>query len=114
MDTELTINELVYEINRLPNNVKDYFEYIDEFHARIVTVLSCLCFAIFALPMGIYNPRSPKAGNIVYMVFVLIIYCMLYAQIRSNLTRGNITPGALYLALVFVIVNGLIKYFKIN
>jgi LPS export ABC transporter permease LptF len=114
MDTELTMDELYHEINKLPDNVKEYFEYIDEFHARIVTVLSCLCFAIFALPMGIYNPRSPKAGNIVYMVVVLIVYFLIYAQIRSMVTRGAVSPIALYLALLFVIVNGLIKYFKIN
>ncbi len=114
MDTELTMDELLVELNKLPNNVKSYFEYVDEFHARIVTVLSCLCFAIFALPMGIYNPRSPKAGNIVYMVVVLIIYFLIYAQIRSMVTRGAVSPAALYLALLFVILNGLVKYFKIN
>ncbi len=114
MDTELTIDELYREISSLPSDSKDYFEYVDEFHARIVTVLSCLCFAIFALPMGIYNPRSPKAGNIVYMVLVLITYFFIYARLRAMVTGGDISAIALYLALLFVILNGLIKYYKIN
>jgi lipopolysaccharide export system permease protein len=114
MDTELTMDELYEEISTLPTDSKKYYEYIDEFHARIVTVLSCLCFAIFALPMGIYNPRSPKAGNIVYMVLVLITYFFIYARLRTMVTGGDISAIALYLALVFIILNGAVKYYKIN
>jgi len=98
----------------LPSDDDDYFEYTEELHSRIVTILSCLCFAIFALPMGIYNPRSPKAGNMVYMISVLIIYFFIYARIRSMVGRGEISPAALYLALLFVTLNGLVKYFKVN
>jgi hypothetical protein len=64
--------------------------------------------------MGIFNPRSPKAGNIVYMVGVLVVYFLIYAQIRTMVGRGEIAPAALYLALLFVIANGLVKYIKIN
>lgn len=114
LDTELTLNELLKEIEASPENTSDYWEYIDELHGRIVTILSCLCFAIFALPMGIFNPRSPKAGNIVYMVLVLIIYFWIYAQTRSMVTRGEISPVWLYFSLVFVVLNGLYRYYKIN
>lgn len=114
LDTELTIDELYQEMHRHPPDSKEYFEYSDEFHARFVTILSCICFAIFALPMGIYNPRSPKAGNIVYMVFVLIIYFLIYAQMRAMVTRGAMSPLSLYLALIFVVLNGLFRYIKIN
>ncbi len=114
LDTELTIDELVAEMNKAPKNSSDYFEYLEEFHGRIVAALSCLCFAIFALPMGIYNPRSPKAGNIIYMITVLMVYFLIYAHIRNLLSKGESSPPILYLALVFVIANGFVKYLKIN
>ena len=114
LDTELTVNELVSEIKRLPPKSDTYFEYVDEFHSRIVTTLSCICFAIFALPMGIFNPRSPKSGNVVYMVLVLIVYFLIYAQIRAQVVQGTISAVALYLSLLFVVINGYVRYFKIN
>lgn len=114
LDTELSINELVAVMNKVPKNSSDYFQYREEFHGRIVAALACLCFAIFALPMGIYNPRSPKAGNIVYMITVLLVYFLIYAHIRNLLSKGETSPPVLYLALVFIIANGLVKYLKIN
>ena len=114
MDTELMIHELLAEIKRTQKNTSDYYEYLEEFHGRIVTILSCLCFALFALPMGIYNPRSPKTGNIIYMILVLMIYFFVYARIRNLLAKGEASPVVLYATLLFILGNALLKYLKIN
>jgi lipopolysaccharide export system permease protein len=113
-DTEMTVNELWGALEQ--NTVKDaiYFEYSDEFHSRIVTVLSCLCFAIFALPMGIFDPRSPKAGSVVFMTAVLLLYFLIFAQARNLLTQGRTHPIALYLPLFLALLMGFFNYFKIN
>ncbi|MBU3914991.1 LptF/LptG family permease, partial [bacterium] len=114
LDNELMLDELWEMIQRSKPNSREYFGYLDEFHGRIVTILSCICFAIFALPVGIFNPRNPKAGNIVYLISVLIIYFLIFAQTRSLLIQGKVPPIALYISLLFVVLNGLVKYFKIN
>jgi lipopolysaccharide export system permease protein len=113
-DTEMTVNELLVMVAQKPPENSMYFEYLDELHARIVTVLSCFCFAIFALPMGIFDPRSPKAGNIVFMIAMLIIYFLIYAQSRSLLTQGKTHPLALYLPLALALLMGFFNHFKIN
>ncbi len=114
LDTEMTIDELIRKIGQSAGSPEKYYEYVDEFHGRIVTILSCVCFAIFALPMGIYNPRSPKTGNIIYMIAVLVIYFLIFAQTRTMLVQGKLPPAALYSSLLFVIFTGLLEYLKIN
>ena len=113
-DTELTVGELLERIEKTPPSDALHYDYLDELHARIVTILSCICFAVFALPMGIFDPRSPKAGNIIYMIAVIIIYFLIYAQARSMLLRGEASPAVLYLPLIFALSLGLISYFKGN
>ncbi|MFH2130779.1 MAG: LptF/LptG family permease, partial [bacterium] len=44
-DAELTVNELLEKIESTPPSNQLHFDYLDELHARIVTVLSCLCFS---------------------------------------------------------------------
>jgi len=113
-DTEWTINELWRLLEETPRSEENYYEYLDEYHGRIVTVLSCICFAVFSLPMGIVDPRSPKAGNIIFMVAVLIVYFLIYAQARNLLSQGQTLPAALYLPLVLALLLGFYNYYKIN
>lgn len=113
-DTEWTVTELLDQIRHTPKNHEGYNDFVDEFHGRIVTILSCICFAVFALPMGIYDPRSPKTGNIIYMVSVIIVYYLLFTQARSMLLQGKVHPIALYLPLLVALGLGAFNYLKIN
>lgn len=113
-DTEWTMNELFDQINHMPETAEEYHDIVDEFHGRIVTILSCICFAVFALPMGIYDPRSPKTGNIIYMVIVIIVYYLLFTQARSMLLQGKAHPVTLYLPLLIALGLGAFNYLKIN
>ncbi len=113
-DTELTVDDLLQGIEQIPKSNPLYYDYLDELHARIVTVLSCICLAFFAVPMGIFDPRSPKAGNIIYMIAVMLIYFLIYAQARALLLQGKVSPATLYLPLFFALGLGLISYFKVN
>ncbi len=114
LDMELTVEELIERIRRSPSDSTDYLEYTDELHGRIVTILSSICFAIFALPMGIYDPRNPKAGNIIYMITVLTLYFLIFANFRSMLVQGKVPPLSLYSPLVLVIGIAAFKYAKVN
>jgi len=113
-DAELTVDELVELISSTPRSKSLLFDYQEELHGRIVTVLSCIGFAVFALPMGIFDPRSPKAGNIIYMLAALIIYFLIFAQARSLLLQGKVHPSVLYLPLLFILGLGFVRYFKVN
>ena len=114
MDTEMTINELYTNIGKVKPKSKPYFAYIDEMHGRIVTVLSCLSFAIFALPMAIYDPRNPKTGKFVYMILMMIVYYTIFSQARSLLVHGKASPAGVYLPLVFAVFIGLVNFLKVN
>lgn len=113
-DAELNVTELLSKIKNTPMSDSLYFEYLDEFHARIVTALSCICFAILALPLGIFDPRSPRAGNIIYMLAVMIVYFLIFAQARSMLLQAEVPPATLYLPLLLALAMGMYNYFKIN
>ncbi len=113
-DAELNVEELLDKIETIPRDNPLHFDYVDELHARIVTALSCICFAVFALPMGIFDPRSPKAGNIIYMLAVIIVYFLIFAQARSMLLQGRVPPITLYLPLLFALGLGFYNYFKVN
>lgn len=113
-DAELTVDELLHKIKTTPRSNPVHFDYVDELHARIVTALSCICFAVFALPMGIFDPRSPKAGNIIYILAVIIVYFLIFAQARSMLLQGEVPPITLYLPLFLALGLGMYNYYKVN
>lgn len=113
-DTGLTITELM-EVMEDPETDRDsYYEYLDEFHGRIVTVLSCISFAFFALPMGIFNPRNPKSGKFIYMILMLVVYFIIFAHARSLLVNGKASPALVYLPLILSLIIGLVNFVKIN
>lgn len=114
LDVELTFDELVKKIGQLPPQSQSYFEYQDELHSRIVTVLSCIVFALFALPMGIFNPRNPKTGKFIYMIMMIIVYFVIFSQMRTLMVLGKIHPVMLYSPLVFSLVIGGLNFLKIN
>lgn len=114
MDVELTFDELVNEIKKSPPKSDDYFEYTDELHSRFVTVLSCIAFALFAMPMGIFNPRNPKTGKFVYMIIMMIVYFVIFSQMRSLLVNGKINPVMLYSPLLLSLIIGGLNFLKIN
>lgn len=114
LDTELTLDELVERVEKSPAQSKDYFEYSDELHSRFVTVLSCITFALFALPMGIFNPRNPKTGKFVYMIIMMIVYFVIFSKMRSLLVSGKTHPAMLYSPLLLSLVIGGLNFLKIN
>lgn len=114
IDMEMNLPEILKAIEKSQIGSKGYFEYLDEFHGRIVTTISCFAFAIFALPMGIYDPRNPKTMRFVYMILMMIVYYSLYSQARNQFAHGNASAAMLYLPLVLAIGLGVLNYFKIN
>jgi len=113
-DTELTLGELLKMIRGSEPGSTELLEYIEELHGRIVTILSCICLAIFALPIAIQDPRSPKSGSILYIFIGLIIYFYLFAQARSLLVQGRVPVIALYTPLIIAVGVGLFNFYKIN
>ena len=113
-DMQMSVGRLRSEIERAKAGSKDQFEYIDEFHGRIATILSCLVFGIFALPMGIHDPRNPKSMRFVYMILMMILYYALYSQGRAQVSQGKGSIFMIYFPLLLALAIGLVNYFKIN
>ncbi|MDH5560999.1 MAG: LptF/LptG family permease [Deltaproteobacteria bacterium] len=114
LDLEMTQGELYENITRVKDsNKKAYLEYVDEFHGRIVTVLSCFSFAIFALPMGIIDPRNPKTAKFVSMIVMMIIYYSIFSKARSMFVDGKAYAISLYFPLLLAIAIGYINFYKI-
>ena len=114
MNIELTSIELWDKISRSKPGSKQYLESVDEFHGRVVTVLSCLCFAIFSLSMAVYDPRNPKAGSIVYLIIMMITFFLIFVQMRALLLRGLVPFPALYSPVILVLAVGFFQYYRIN
>ena len=114
LDYEMTIGELWGELFRSQKGSSDYYEFSEELHGRIVTILSCIIIAIFALPIGVYDPRNPKTGKFLYLTFMMIVYFSIYFQVRSKLNNGELPPFALYLPLTGMLLVGLFNFYKIN
>jgi len=114
MDIAMTSTELLAAMESPDTPDDNAREYRDEFHARIVTVLSCISFALFALPMSIFDPRNPKAGKLMYMLLMIVVYFALFTQARSLFVKGRIHPISLYAPLVLALGVGLVNFLKIN
>jgi lipopolysaccharide export system permease protein len=110
----MTISELMMSLETKGIDPLTRREYVGELHIRIVVVLSCIGFAIFALPMGIFNPRDPKTGKFISIIIVLIIFYIIFAQAQTLLIEGKTDVLALYLPLLFVLIITAISYLKIN
>ncbi len=91
-----------------------YLEFLNEFHLRIVTVLSAICFAIFAVPLGIFDPRNPKTGKFIYMIVMLVFFFGFSVQSRALTLSGKAHQATLYLPLLFSLAIALINYLKLN
>ncbi|MDT8445399.1 MAG: LptF/LptG family permease [bacterium] len=112
-DMQMNIGQLLGGIEASAGT-RDQFEYRDELHGRIATVLSCLVFGIFALPMGIFDPRNPKTMRFVYMLVMVVLYYSLYAQARAMMASGRGSALMIYFPLLLAVGIGLANFFKIN
>ena len=113
-DMQMSIERLWEEVGKAEPQSQPYREYLDEFHGRITTILSCFAFAIFSLPMGIFDPRNPKTMRFVYMIVMMVLYYSLYSQARGMMVQGKASAALMYLPLVLGVALGLFNYFKIN
>ena len=112
----LTVDELWDEIKiaNQARNKDSYYGLNQEFHSRIVNFLSCIAFGLFALPIGLFNPRNPKTGKFIYMISMVIVYFVIFSQLKVYLSDGKIPPVLLYSPLLLAFIFGGFSYLKIN
>ncbi|MGK0290479.1 MAG: lipopolysaccharide export LptBFGC system permease protein LptF, partial [bacterium] len=89
-------------------------EYSAEFHSRFVIILACIPFAIFALALGITNPRVPKKTGLLFMIMVLILYFSAHTQFFVRVDRGQTSPYILYVTPFMTLIFSLINFYRIN
>ena len=113
-DFALTVGDLRRKMREEDPDSDYYYELLDEYHSRIVMSLSCIVFALFALPMGMFNPRNPKTGRFLYMLGMVIAYYSLFSRFRWLVSEGDTHAAILYSPLLLAVLTGLVSYIKIN
>ncbi len=110
----MTVPEMYDAMQTMKLDKSTYFKFLNEYHSRIVTVLSGICFAIFAVPLGIFDPRNPKTGKFIYMIVMMVVFYSVSIQARALLLSGKVHPITLYLPLFLSLMVATISYLRIN
>ncbi len=58
---------------------------------RITTPLACFAFAIAALPLGVFNPRSGQSGSFLKAILLVVVYYILWIGFK-DLAHSLIAP----------------------
>jgi LPS export ABC transporter permease LptF len=85
-----------------------------ELYYRITTPVACLAFAIAALPMGIVDPRSGRAGSLLRSVFLVVAYYLVWVGFKDLAYTQNATPHVLWIPPLLIASYGLVRLWLIN
>ena len=113
-DMSYTVTELNNILKQPKLKEKDIYEYSAELHARFVMILACIPLAIFALGLGITNPRVPKKTGLLFMILILILYFSAHTQFFVRADRGQASPYILYVTPFITLIFSLINFYRIN
>jgi len=86
-----------------------------EFHQRIALPVTCLLFAILALPLGITNVRSGKGAGFAMSLVVILVYRIVFVLARNQAVEGGL-PAALgpWVANIVIFVWAVIAFYRLR
>ena len=90
--TDMTVDELLTNIERhdfLPHQIRDM---IIELHKKFSIPLSCLVFAVLAVPFGIVHQRSGKSRGFTVGLSIVVLYYTLQLGGEALGETGKISP----------------------
>ncbi len=84
--SDMSLRELVSEIVALRRQGADTHAYVGEAHAKIATAVSCVVFALIALPLSLRPHRSGPSVGFGLSILVLVAYYLIAipAQLASD------------------------------
>jgi lipopolysaccharide export system permease protein len=80
-----------------------------ELYFRITTPLACLAFAVAALPLGIFNPRSGQTGSFLKAILLVVVYYLLWIVFKDAAHSGAASPHVLLLPPLAITLYGLVR-----
>ena len=90
---DMTVDELLQNIERRDLKSEQIRDMIIELHKKFSIPLSCLVFAILAVPFGIVNKRSGKSRGFTVGFFIIAFYYTLQLAGEALGETGKIPPA---------------------
>ena len=100
---ELDMNQLVKVMSSFPSDSEEYYQYSWEIYFRLFISTGVILLALFAIPMGNVNPRSPNVWNPLFFLFKLISFYIFLILMQALIVRGIVHPITLFIYPVFTI-----------
>ncbi len=103
--SDMSMNTLVHQLVRLRREGADVRAYVGELNTRIASAVSCMIFALIALPLSMRPHRSGPSMGFGLSILVLVAYYLVAipAQLASD---GALLPPVLAAWLPDVLVGG--------
>lgn len=103
--SDMSMNTLVHQLATLRREGADVRAYVGEFNTRIASAVSCMIFALIALPLSMRPHRSGPSMGFGLSILVLVAYYLVAipAQLASD---GGALPPVLAAWLPDVLVGG--------
>jgi lipopolysaccharide export system permease protein len=89
---DMTIDELLGNIKRADMKADEVRDMVIELHKKISIPLSCLVFAILAVPFGIVSKRSGKSRGFTVGILIVVFYYTLQLAGEAMGETGKISP----------------------
>ena len=89
---ELTIDELVIEMDNPDNSLDQRNRFRANFHWRIMSSLTFLILPLFAIPLGISNKRQPQSMGLFLGMASIIVYNEVMEALAIQVGAGVMSP----------------------
>ncbi|MGY8986500.1 MAG: LPS export ABC transporter permease LptF [Sphingomonadales bacterium] len=111
---ELTIDELIVEMENPQNPIDQKNRFKANFHWRIMSSLTFLILPLFAIPLGLSNKRKPQSLGLFLGMTSIIVYNETMEAFAVQVGAGSISPYTSIWALfaVFFLISLRLFYNK--
>lgn len=110
----VSTEELIREWRTADMSTTRAWRHFLELYSRFTTPVSCLAFAIAALPMGILDPRSGRAGNFLRALFLVVAYYLVWIGFRDLAYGRSAAPHVLWIPALLIASYGLFRLWMAN
>ena len=91
--TDMTMNELLSKMKKPGLDAAAIRELAIEVHKKFSIPLSCIFFALLALPLGIKSHRAVKSRGFAIGIIVVSLYYLLRIGGEALVETGRVSPG---------------------
>jgi len=92
-ELDMTIGELIRQIDSPATAKAVRFKMQSEFHSRFAFPFASLVFAVVAVPLGMQNRRSGKSAGFSTSIGILLAYYVVQSFLRTLADKGSLPPA---------------------